>query len=226
MGQEDNIPYGRPSYTSSSQSSLSKPPNASSSLQQTQKNRAKCPNRNISNSQQRWNHSIADTNRNRSKSSGARAPLPHVVRGAAADEAEGALPLVLPARGHRKHHRSNPSKLPKKSPQNAPSRGHSKFQSTGGSTEGAKSDKIPESCAAANEGAAVERRLEAGVAEFVVVVVVVVHRPVHLREIALDLLHGDAGSPSRLGPGDPARVEALGNLQETGAPVPICSARR
>ena len=81
------------------------------------------------------------------------------------------------------------------------------------------------SCAAANEGAAVEGRLEAGVAEFVVVVVVVVHRLVHLREIVLDLLHGDASSASSLGPGDPAWVEALGDLQKTWAPV-LCSAFR
>ena len=73
-------------------------------------------------------------------------------------------------------------------------------------------------CAAANEGASVEGGLEAGVAEFIVVVVVAVHRLVHLCEIALDVLHGVATSPSRLGPGDPARMETLG--QETGAPVP------
>ena len=97
------------------------------------------------------------------------------------------------------------------------------FQPTRGNKESRATREVPMACAVANEGSSVEGGLEAGVAEFVVVVVVVVHRLVHLREIALDVLHGVAASPSRLGPGDPARVETLGDLQETGAPVPPCS---
>ena len=50
-----------------------------------------------------------------------------------------------------------------------------------------------------DEGGAVERRLEANVAEIVIVVEVVIHGPVHLGEILLDLVRGDAGSPPTWG---------------------------
>ena len=86
----------RPSYSSSSSSQSS-----SSSLQQT-------PEKQIATSTTTL-ELITNTNPNRSKSSGARAPVPHVVRGAAPDEAERALPLILPAREYRKHDRPNPS---------------------------------------------------------------------------------------------------------------------
>jgi hypothetical protein len=77
---------------------------------------------------------------------------------------------------------------------------------------------------AADEGAAVEGRLEADVAEVVVVVEVVIHRPVHLGEILLHLRHGDTGSTPRLGLGDSARVESLHDLEEPSASVSICNA--
>ena len=84
----------RPSYSSSSQSS-------SSSLQRT-------PEKQLASSSTTL-VLITNTNPNRSKSIGARAPVPHAVRGAAPDEAERALPLILPAREYRKHDRPNPS---------------------------------------------------------------------------------------------------------------------
>jgi len=65
----------RPSYSSSSQSS-------SSSLQRT-------PEKQLASSSTTL-VLITNTNPNRSKSSGARAPMPHVLRGAAPDEAERA----------------------------------------------------------------------------------------------------------------------------------------
>jgi hypothetical protein len=89
-----------------------------------------------------------------------------------------------------------------------------------------KQRSIPEGWSAADEGAPVEGRLEANVAEVVVVVQVVIHGPVHLGEILLDLVHGNARSSSRLGPGDPARVQALHDLEEPSAPVSICRTDR
>ena len=76
----------RPSYSSSSSSQSS-----SSSLQQT-------PEKQIATSTTTL-ELITNTNPNRSKSSGARAPVPHVVRGAAPDEAERACDRTVKLNG-------------------------------------------------------------------------------------------------------------------------------
>lgn len=88
--------------------------------------------------------------------------------------------------------------------------------------QASKTRYIPAALTGADERAAIEGRLEAVGAE-VPVVELVVHLLVHLPQPALHLLHGVAGSASRLGLGDHPRLVASLELQEPGAPKSICA---